>query len=135
MTPETFSKKVTKLRQSYAASIQKEMIGSRNCQGRSEAPKGGTSILGGQGGLAPKFASKILVGAPNFASKILGEKYPEFCPLNFRFDPKIGIFPQLLHLVITEVPKFFLLLVNLAGARSELGGGGGGGKPCPLGVA
>ena len=73
--------------------------------------------------MAPKFASKILVGAPNFASKVLGEKYPEFCPLNFRFDPKIGIFPQLLHLVITEVPKFFLLLVNLAGARSEFGGG------------
>ena len=65
------------------------------------------------GGLAPKFASEILVGAPNFASKNLSDKYPKFCPLNFRFDPKIGIFPQLLRLVITEVPKFYL--VNLAG--------------------
>ena len=77
------------------------------------AAQGGTSILGGRGGLAPKFASEILVGAPNFASKNIGDKYPKFCPLNFRFDPKIGIFPQLLRLVITEVPKFFLLFGEL----------------------
>ena len=76
-------------------------------------PQGGTSILGGRGGLAPKFASEIPVGAPNFASKNLGDKYPKFCPLNFRFDPKIGIFPQLLRLVITELPKFFLLFGEL----------------------
>ena len=63
--------------------------------------------------MAPKFASEILVEAPNFASKNLGEKYPKFCPLNFRFDPKIGIFPQLLRLVITEVTKFFLLFGEL----------------------
>ena len=71
--------------------------------------QGGTSISGGRGGLAPKFASEILVGAPNFASKNLDDKYPKFCPLDCRFDPKIGIFPQLLRLVITELPKFFLL--------------------------
>ena len=65
------------------------------------------------GGLAPKFASKILGGAPNFASKNVGDKYPKFCPLNFRFDPKIGIFPQLLRLVTTELPKFFLLFGEL----------------------
>ena len=65
------------------------------------------------GGLAPKFVSEILVGAPNSASKNIGDKYSKFCPLNFRFDPKIGIFPQLLRLVITELPKFFLLLDEL----------------------
>ena len=48
--------------------------------------------VGGGGGLAPKFASGILVGAPNFASKNISDKYPEFCPLNFRYDPKIGTF-------------------------------------------
>ena len=58
-----------------------------------------TQIPGGyfhirrSGGLAPKFASEILVGAPNFASKSIGDKYPKFFSLNFRFDPKIGIFP------------------------------------------
>ena len=31
---------------------------------------GGTSILGGRRGLAPKFVSEILVEAPDFASKI-----------------------------------------------------------------
>ena len=67
--------------------------------------QGRTSISGGREGLAPKLASEILVGAPNFAFKNLGDKCPKFCPLNFRFDPKIGIFPQLLLLVITEVPK------------------------------
>ena len=33
-------------------------------------PQGGTSILRGRGDLAPEFASEILVGAPNFASKV-----------------------------------------------------------------
>ena len=75
--------------------------------------QGRTSISGGQEGLAPKLASEILVGAPNVASKNLGDKYPKFCPLNFRFDPNIGIFPQLLLLVIKEVPKFFLLFGEL----------------------
>ena len=50
-------------------------------------------ILGGRGGLVPKFASQILVEAPNFASKSIGNKYPKFCRLNFRYDPKIRIFP------------------------------------------
>ena len=72
-------------------------------------PRGGTSILGGRGGLAPKFASKIFVGAPNFASKNIGDNYPKICPPNLRFDPKIRIFSQLLCLAVTEFPKFFLL--------------------------
>ena len=74
---------------------------------------GGTSISGGRGGLAPKFASEILVGAPNFASNNISDKYPKFCPLNFRYDSKIGTFPQLLRLVVTELPKFFLLFGEL----------------------
>ena len=49
---------------------------------------------GGGGGLTPKFASEILVGAPNFASKNISDKYPKFCPLDFRYDPKIGTFPN-----------------------------------------
>ena len=76
-------------------------------------PQGGTSILGGRGGLAPNFASEILVGAPNFTSKNINDKYPKFCPLNFRYDPKIGIFPQFLRLVVTELPKFFFLVDEL----------------------
>ena len=66
------------------------------------------------GGLAPKFASEILVGAPNFASKNISDKYPKFCPLNFRYDPKIGTFSQLLRLVVTELPKLFLLFGELS---------------------
>ena len=65
------------------------------------------------GGLAPSFASEILVGAPNFASKNINDKYPKFCPLNFRYDPKIGTFSQLLCLLVTELPKFFLLFCEL----------------------
>ena len=75
--------------------------------------QGSTLISGDQGGLAPKFASEILVGAPNFASKNISDKYPKFYPLNFRHDPKIGIFSQLLRLVVTELPKFFLLFGEL----------------------
>ena len=26
--------------------------------------------------------------APNFASKNIGDRYPKFCPLNFRYNPK-----------------------------------------------
>ena len=65
------------------------------------------------GGLAPNFASEILVGAPNFASKNINDKYPKFCNLNFRYDPKIGTFSQLLRLLVTERPKFFLLFCEL----------------------
>ena len=72
-------------------------------------PGGSASILGGRGGLAPKFGSEILVGALNFAFKNISDKYPKFCPLNFRYDPKIGTFSQHLRLVVTELPKFFLL--------------------------
>ena len=76
-------------------------------------PREGTCLSGGRGGLAPKFASEILVGAPNFASKNLNDKCPKFCPLNFRFYPKIGIFAQLLRFVITELSKIFLLFGEL----------------------
>ena len=55
------------------------------------ANSGGTSILGSRGVLAPKFASEICVRAPNFASKKIYDKYPKFCPLNFRYDPKICV--------------------------------------------
>ena len=58
------------------------------------------------GGLAPNFVSEILVGAPNFASNNINDKYPKFCPLNFRYDPKTGTFSQLLLLLVTELPKF-----------------------------
>ena len=75
--------------------------------------QGGTSILGGRGRLAPNFVSEILVGAPNFASKNINDKYPKFCPLNFRYDPKIGTFFQLLRLVVTELPRVFLLFGEL----------------------
>ena len=46
--------------------------------------------VGGAGGLAPNFASETHVGAPNFASKNIGnhDRYPKFCPLNFRYNPK-----------------------------------------------
>ena len=64
-------------------------------------------------GLAPKFASEILVGAPNFSNKNICAKYPKFCPMNFRYGPKIGTFSQLLRLVGTELPKFFLLFSEL----------------------
>ena len=74
---------------------------------------GSTSISGGREGLAPKFASEILVGAPNFASKNISDKYPKFCPLNFRYDTKIGTFLQLLRLMVTELPTFFLIFGEL----------------------
>ena len=53
--------------------------------------------------------------APNFASKNINDEYPKFCPLNFRYDPKIGTFSQLLCLLVTELPKFSSYFVNLAG--------------------
>ena len=71
-------------------------------------PPGGHFHIRRSGGLAPNFASEILVGAPNFASKNINDKYPKFCPLNFRCDPKIGTFSQLVRLVVTKLPKFFL---------------------------
>ena len=74
---------------------------------------GGTSILGGWGGLAPKFASEIFVGAPDFASKNIGEKYPKFCLWISDLTPKLGFFPQILRLVVTELPKFFMLFGEL----------------------
>ena len=71
-------------------------------------------------GLAPKFASEILVGAPNLASKNISDKYPKFCPLNFRYDPKIGTFSQLLRLVVTELLKFFLLIGELGRTLAQI---------------
>ena len=48
-------------------------------RGRSESQKGYFHIRrsGGGGGLAP-----------NFASENIGDRYPKFCPLNFRYNPK-----------------------------------------------
>ena len=68
-------------------------------------------------GLASKFTSEIRVGASNFPSKNIDDKYPKFCPLNFRYNPnapKIVILSQLLHLVVTQRPKFFLLFGEIA---------------------
>ena len=65
-----------------------------------------------EGALVPKFASEIHVRDPNFASKNIGDKCPKFCPLNFRYDPKIRILSQLLRLV-SELPKFFFLFGEL----------------------
>ena len=49
---------------------------------------GGTSILGGWG-----WPQNVpLTSVSNFASKIIDVKYPKFCPLNFRYDPKIRVF-------------------------------------------
>ena len=73
------------------------------------SPSGYFHIRRSEGGLVPKFASEIRVGSPNFESKNIGDKYPKFCTLNFRYDPKIGILSQILHLVVTELLKFFLL--------------------------
>ena len=78
-----------------------------------EYPRGYFHIRRSEGGLAPKFASEILVGAPNSVSKNISDKFPKFCPLNFRYDPKIGTFSQPLRLVVLELPKFFLLFGEL----------------------
>ena len=74
---------------------------------------GGCFYIRRSGGLAPKFAFEILVGSPSSASKDISDKYPKFCPLNFRYDPKIGTFPKLLRLVLTELSEFFLLFCLL----------------------
>ena len=64
---------------------------------------------GGRGAwLHSKFAPEIRFRAPNFASKNKGDKQPKFCHLNFRYDPDIGILSQFFHLVVPELPKFFL---------------------------
>ena len=42
------------------------------CQAQGVLPY--QEVGGGGGGLAPKFASEILVGAPNFASKNIDDK-------------------------------------------------------------
>ena len=47
----------------------------------------GTSILCGLGG-GPQNLPLKFVSTPNFATKSTGEKYPKFCLLNFRYDPK-----------------------------------------------
>ena len=74
---------------------------------------GGYFHIRRSGALASNFASEILVGAPNFASKNINDKYPTFCPLNIRYDPKIGTSSQFLRLVVTELPKFFFLVGEL----------------------
>ena len=65
--------------------------------GLTKAQRGYFHIRRSGGGLAKNFASEIHVGAPNFASKNIGDRYPKFCPLNFRCKtptvPKIDSFP------------------------------------------
>ena len=53
-------------------------------------PRGYFHIRWSRRGLALKFASEVH-GAPNFASKNIGDKYPKFFPLNFRYDLKICV--------------------------------------------
>ena len=65
-----------------------------------------------------KFKSFDEFNTPQTASNFrhllsCGTQYHEFCPLDSRSDPKIGILSQLLHLVVTELPKFFLLFGEL----------------------
>ena len=67
----------------------------------------------GRGGLSPTFASEILVGAPNFASKNIGDKYCEFCPLKFRYDAKIGIFSPIFASCGNRTSQVFLLFSEL----------------------
>ena len=73
-------------------------------------PQGGTSILGGRGAWPQNLPLKFLLEP----LQNIGDKYPKFCPPNFRFDPKIGIFSQLSRLVITELPKFWWTWPDLA---------------------
>ena len=70
--------------------------------------------------MTPKFASEFRVGAPNFAHKNIGDKHPKFCPLNFRYDPKIGILSQLLRPLVTELPKFSPLFGDLGWTLSHI---------------
>ena len=80
--------------------------------------------LGG-GGLGLKICLWNLCQTSNFAFKNIGDSYPKFCPLNFRYDPKQNlcgrslwilfqeILSQFLPLVVTKLPKFSLYLVTL----------------------
>ena len=106
----TIGAKVVMIQQNYEAitGVNYRADTKRFTQGEGVLP-----YLEFVGGLAPNFASEVLGGAPNFSSKNKNEKYPKFCPLNFRYDPKIWTFPKLLHLVVTELPKFFLLYGEL----------------------
>ena len=69
----------------------------------------GTSILGGRGAWPQNLLLKFLIEPQIFASKNTGDKYPKLCTLNFRYDPEIETFSQLLRLVVIKLPKFFLL--------------------------
>ena len=63
----------------------------------------------GGGGLAPKFASKNI-----------GDKYHKFCPLNFRFDPKIGIFSPTFASCGNRTSQVFLLFGELGRTLPQL---------------
>ena len=76
---------------------------------------GGTSIVGGQGAWPQNLPLKFLLEPQILPPKNINDNYPKFYPMNFRYDPRMGTFSQRLRLVVTELPKFFLLLVNLAG--------------------
>ena len=56
---------------------------------------------------------KLLLEPQTLPPKNINDNYPKFYPLNFRYDPRMGTFCQLLRLVVTELPKFFLLFGEL----------------------
>ena len=74
---------------------------------------GGTSILGGRGAWPQNLPLKFLLEPQSLPPKNINDNYPKFYPLNFRYDPRMGTFSQLLRLVVTELPKFFLLFGKL----------------------
>ena len=69
--------------------MAKDMCGIMDTRGYFHIRRSGVGV-----GLAPKFASEIRVGAPNFASRNIGDKYPKFCPLKFIYNAKC---PQNCH--------------------------------------
>ena len=83
--------KICQFRWSKAFSWSRQILAIRNC---FEICPVGYFHIRWSGRLALNISSEILVGAPNFASKNIGDKYFKSCPLNFIFDPKIGISPR-----------------------------------------
>ena len=80
---------------------------------------GGTSILGGRGAWPQNLPLKFLLEPQILPPKYINDNYPKFYPLNFRYDPRMGTFSQLLRLVVTELPKFFLLFGKLGWTLSQ----------------
>ena len=53
-----------------------------------QSPRGYFHIRRLRGAWLQNLPLNFHVGSPNFASKNVGDKYPKFCPLNFRYNPK-----------------------------------------------